>query len=103
MALGDLEAHGRLDQRQLATRQQMQPATMSLLVRELRAEGLVEETPDPRDRRRRNLRLTATGRDRLARDRKRLASPLGEVLAGLRPGERQALEIAVPALLRILD
>lgn len=102
MALGDLEAHGPLTQRQLAARQQVQPATMSLLVRELRAEGLVEETPDPRDARRRNLRLTRAGAARLARDRERLAAPLGAVLVGLHSDERDALAVVLPALLRIL-
>lgn len=103
MVLGDLETHGVLHQRQLADRQQLRPATMSLLVRELRAEGLVDETPDPRDRRRRHLRLTRAGRARFARDSERLALPLGEVLAGLDPTERQALNIVLPALLRMHD
>lgn len=103
MALGDLEAHGPLTQRQLSARQQVRPATMSLLVRELRAEGLAEETPDPRDARRRNLSLTRAGAARLARDRERLATPLREVLTGLHADERAALAVVLPALLRILD
>lgn len=102
MALGDLQAHGPLGQRQLAARQGITPATVSLLVRELHTEGLVEETPDPRDARRRRLRLTAAGAARLAHDHELLAAGLAEVLAGLHADERPTVSAAIAALLRVL-
>lgn len=102
LALADLEFHGPLSQRQLAARQGVTPATISLLVRELRAEGLVEATPDPRDARRRRLRLTRAGAMRLARDRGRLGAALADVGAGLDEAERRAVAAVLPALLREL-
>lgn len=103
LALGDLQSRGPLTQRRLAARQGVTPATMSLLVRELRAEGLVAETRDPRDARRRRLHPTTAGVARLERDMAHLAAPLASVLADLREDERRALAAALPALLRALD
>jgi len=102
MALGDLRAHGPLSQRQLAEREGVTPATISLLVRELRAEGLVDETADPHDARRRRLRLTRAGAGRLEHDLERLSGALADLPLSFSGGERRALAAALPVLLREL-
>jgi len=101
-ALGDLRAHGPLSQRRLAERERMTPATISVLVRELRAEGLVAESADPRDARRRRLQLTSAGAARLDRDLERLGAVLADLPEGLSAAERRALAAALPPLLREL-
>jgi len=101
--LADLQTHGALTQRELAARQDVTRATMSLLVRELKAGHLIDERPDPDDARRRRLDITATGRGRLADDRERLASSLSGAVAALGPGDRALLADALPILQRILE
>ncbi|MGH8128916.1 MAG: MarR family winged helix-turn-helix transcriptional regulator [Gammaproteobacteria bacterium] len=101
--LRDLQLRGPLTQRQLATLQAVRPATMSVLVRELRTQELVAETLDPKDARRRSLHITSDGEQRLTADYERLAVPLSEVIANLSPDERHALDSALPALLRALE
>lgn len=101
-ALSDLQAHGALGHGELAGRLAVRPATMSLLVRELKAAGLVVEYADPRDARRRRLQITDAGRRRLADDRGRLAEPLSGIAARLDPADREALAAALPGLLRAL-
>lgn len=102
MALEELRRHGPLTQSELATRQAMAPATVSVLVRELRAEGLVDETPDPDDGRRRLLSLNAAGAARLERDRGHVATAAREWLGDMGAEERESLAAALPVLLRRL-
>jgi len=101
--LADLQTHGALTQRELAARQDLTPATMSLLVRELRAGRLIDERPDPDDSRRHRLGITAAGRARLADDRERLAASLSGTVAGLGPHEQAMLADALPILQRVLE
>lgn len=101
-ALSDLHAYGALSQSELAHRLSVRPATISLLVRELKAGGLVAEYADPGDARRRRLEITEAGRRRLDTDRERLAAPLSALVAGLDPADRAALAAALPGLLRAL-
>lgn len=101
--LADLQTHGALTQRELASRQDVTPATMSLLVRELRAGHLIEERPDPDDARRRRLYITAGGRGRLAEDRERLAASLSGTVSALDPDEQAVLAAALPILQRVLE
>lgn len=100
--LADLRAHGARAQGDLARSQAVRPATMSLLVRELKAGGLVGESADPGDARRRLVEITDAGRRRLAEDRARLAEPLSAAVAALDPEDRAALAAALPRLLRAL-
>ncbi|MGA7965929.1 MAG: MarR family transcriptional regulator [Gammaproteobacteria bacterium] len=101
--LADLQTHGALTQRELAARQGITPATMSLLVRELRAGYLIDERSDPDDARRRRFDITAKGRGRLAEDRGRLAASLSGVISALGSDEQVALADALAVLQRALD
>lgn len=100
--LADMQAHGALTQRELAARQGITSATMSLLVRELRAGQLIDDRPDPHDARRRRLDITAAGRRRLADDRGRLAASLSGVVSALGSDEQVALVRALSVLQRAL-
>lgn len=83
MVLKDLATLGPLSQRELADLEQVRPATLSLLVRELLAEGLVSQETNESDRRAVRVAITAAGRDRLERDAARLAQVLEKELGSL--------------------
>ncbi|MGH8273884.1 MAG: MarR family transcriptional regulator [Gammaproteobacteria bacterium] len=83
MVLKDLSLLGPLNQRQLADIEQLRPATLSLLMKELLAEGLVSRTADANDRRALRVRITPAGQARLERDGARLAQSLEPLLAAL--------------------
>lgn len=93
MVLKDLTLLGPLNQRELADIEQLRGATMSLLVKELLAEGLVSREPDASDRRAVIVRITAAGRERLQRDGVYLARSLEAILEPLD-------DVAVAELLR---
>lgn len=63
--------------------------------------GYVTREPDPEDRRRSRLRLTAAGSEILARGRAELAAATEELLGGLTAEERAGLEAAVPGMRRV--
>lgn len=77
--------------------------SVSTLVNHLVSAGYVVRETDPADRR--AVRLTATrhGVDRLDRWADRRAQLFGEQLALMDPADRDALEAALPALLRLAD
>jgi DNA-binding MarR family transcriptional regulator len=83
MALKLLQAAGPLSQKQLADLEQVRPATMSVLVKNLLAEGLVAREPDPNDKRAVKISITAAGNKRLARDGAVLVDALQELLESL--------------------
>lgn len=83
MVLKDLEVLGPLSQRELADLEQVCPATLSLLVRELLTEGLVSRETDTSDRRAVRIRITAAGKDRLESDATHLAQILDKALGPL--------------------
>lgn len=72
-ALAKLGDEGSVSQNRLGRLTAMDPATMQGVVRRLIARGLVRRDPDPVDRRRTMLRLSAPGRRLVAR-----AIPLGK-------------------------
>lgn len=83
MVLKDLATLGPLSQRELAHLEQVRPATLSLLARELLAEELVSREVDAGDRRAVSVSITADGRNRLERDAARLAQVLEKALGSL--------------------
>ncbi|MGH8226097.1 MAG: MarR family winged helix-turn-helix transcriptional regulator [Gammaproteobacteria bacterium] len=83
MVLNDLAQLGPLSQRELADIEQVRPATLSLLVKELLTEGLVSREADENDRRAVRVCITPAGRDRLERDATRLAQVLEKALESL--------------------
>ena len=62
------------------------PSTMVQLVDELEAAGLAKRRPHPRDRRAREVVLTAKGRRLRERGRQMAGQVENEVLGGLTPG-----------------
>ena len=66
-------------------------STMVSLIDQLEEAGLANRRPSPRDRRAREITLTAEGRKRLGRARRLLSEAEDEVLAGLAAGERDEL------------
>ena len=73
---------------------------MVAAINELAEGKLVERSPDPSDRRRNIISLTAAGKRQLRRLEKRLAETQDELLAPLSPEERQRL---TQLLSRLLD
>ena len=87
----------------LATRLRLAPSTVSGLISQMMAAGLVERGTDPADRRVAVVELSEHGRRQLAdwhaAHRERIAVALGE----LGPRERAAIDAALPALSQLVD
>ena len=98
--LATLERFGPASQADLGRRSGIHLSDMVAAINELADRGLVERTPDPADRRRNTITLTAAGRRQLRRLEKRLAQTQDELLAPLTPEERQRL---TELLARLLD
>jgi DNA-binding MarR family transcriptional regulator len=78
------------------------PNTVSTLVGELVALGLLERRPDPDDRRAARLELTAAAHERIRRFRDERDRLLAAALAELDAGDVAALRASLPALERLL-
>jgi DNA-binding MarR family transcriptional regulator len=85
----------------LAKAEGVKPPTMSKLVAELEAEGLVEKSADPRDRRGLVIAATARGRKIMLQGRDRRLALLKERLGRLDARETALLAGAAPVLLKI--
>src|SRR5579872_1762568 len=87
----------------LAVRLRLAPSTVSGLIGQMMAAGLVERGTDPSDRRAAVVVLSADGRQQLAEwhaaHRRRIAAALGD----LGSGERAAIDAALPALSHLVD
>ncbi|RTL66861.1 MAG: MarR family transcriptional regulator [Pseudonocardiaceae bacterium] len=77
--------------------------TVSTLVNQLVAAGLLQRTPDPADRRAARLQLTDAARARLARWRAARSALVTAGIAELSAAEQSALSAALPALARLTD
>jgi DNA-binding MarR family transcriptional regulator len=102
--LGRLDRSGPSGVSDLAAAERMRPQSMAQTVADLEDSGLVRRRPDPGDRRRTLVELTALGREALAEDRhhregwlaQAIDSDLGEV-------EQETLRAAVELLRRLAD
>ena len=110
LTLGQVTVLGRLDREgpagtsDLAAGERVRPQSMAATVAALAAAGLVERRPDPVDRRRILIALTAHGRETLAADRRRRDAWLAEALRNdLTERERAILAEAATLLARIAD
>jgi DNA-binding MarR family transcriptional regulator len=83
----------------LAQAEGVKPPTMSKLVAELEASGLVEKSPDPKDGRGLVISATAKGRKIMLQGRDRRLAILKQRLAGLSRADILRLEAAAPLLL----
>lgn len=86
---------------ELADAEQVRPPTISRLVKDLEAEGLVERLADPRDGRVQRVRATARGRRLLKDGRARRVAALTSDLEALPTGDLEILEHAATLLERL--
>lgn len=100
-ALSVLVFAGPLTMGELAAAEQVQPPTITRLVRELERDGLVARTTDPGDRRVQRVRATPRGRRLLLAGRARRVAALAADLARLAPEDRQLLDRAAVLLARL--
>lgn len=96
--LGTLRRRGPVTLGELAAAEQVQPPTMTRVVSDLEARGLVVREPDEKDRRLVIVRLTHEGEALLAADRERRDAWLNQRLRELTAEERAVLRQAVPLL-----
>lgn len=86
----------------LATAEQVRPPSITRIVRELEARGLVVREATAQDRRVQRVRATAKGRRVLEAGRARRVASLAAALAALPPAELAALEHAAAILERVV-
>jgi DNA-binding MarR family transcriptional regulator len=101
--LGTIDREGPLTPTQLATRERVQPPSMSRVVAALDQMGLVRRAAHETDRRQCLIELTAQGRALLAEDRSRREAWLAQRLDELSATEREALRAVAPILDRLAD
>jgi DNA-binding MarR family transcriptional regulator len=97
--LATLEEFGPASQAALGRRSGIHVSDMVATINELADRKLVERVPDPSDRRRNIISLTAAGKRHLRRLEKQLAETQDELLAPLSPEERQRLTALLSRLL----
>jgi DNA-binding MarR family transcriptional regulator len=97
----DVEGPSRITD--LAVAEHVAQPTMTVLVRRLEEDGLVERTPDPGDARSSRIALTEDGRAELNAVRRDRAAFLARRLDQLDPAAREALAAALPAIDDLLD
>ena len=104
IALGRLERDGPQSVSDLAAAERLRPQSMAQTVNELEADGLVTRWPDPGDRRRALVDLTAEGREMILADRRQREGWLATAIArDLSDDEQASLERAVALLRRLAD
>jgi DNA-binding MarR family transcriptional regulator len=101
--LGRLDREGPASVSDLAQAQRVRPQSMAQTVGDLEADGLVERNPDPGDRRRAMVSLTAAGLERIEADRAAREGWLVKALEALPESDRETVEHAVEILTRIAD
>ncbi len=102
-ALATIERHGPLTPSELAAAERIQRPTATRVVARLEAEGLVERTGDPADRRVTLVSVTRGGRDLLRRLRTRKNVYLARRLRDMPAEDLAALERAADVLERLLE
>jgi DNA-binding MarR family transcriptional regulator len=104
VVLGRLDREGPQSVSDLALKERVRPQSMAQTVADLESDGYVERRPDPDDRRRALVELTATGRTVLAEDRGQREGWLARAIAErLSPEEQRVLAHAVEILRRLVQ
>jgi DNA-binding MarR family transcriptional regulator len=102
--LGRLDRCGPQSVSDLATAERVRPQSMAQTVSELEGDDLVARHPDPVDRRRAVVELTAQGRAVLQADRRQREGWLAGAIANdLSPAEQAVLSDAVELLRRLAE
>jgi DNA-binding MarR family transcriptional regulator len=95
-------ADGALTLSVLAKRRRVSLQSMSELIQVLVERGWIARAPDPNDRRQHLLQLTAHGRAHYERAQEMAVRQLAPLLAQLSGDEMAAVQLALPALHRVL-
>jgi DNA-binding MarR family transcriptional regulator len=101
--LGRLDREGPCSVADLAQAERVRPQSMAQTVGDLEADALVERNPDPDDRRRALVSLTAAGQARIEADRRAREGWLVKALEELPEGDRETIARAVAILGRLAD
>jgi DNA-binding MarR family transcriptional regulator len=101
--LGRLDREGPASVSDLAQAMRVRPQSMAQTVGDLEGEGMVERNPDPDDRRRALVSLTAAGQARIAADRAAREGWLVKALEELSDSDRETIERSVEVLARLAD
>jgi DNA-binding MarR family transcriptional regulator len=101
--LGRLDRCGPKSVSDLAAAERVRPQSMAQTVGDLEADALVERKPDPDDRRRALVKLTAAGKARIEADRAAREGWLVKALEELPDADRETVEQAVEILKRVAD
>jgi DNA-binding MarR family transcriptional regulator len=101
--LGRLDRCGAQSVSDLASAERVRPQSMAQTVGDLEADALVEREPDPGDRRRALVNLTAAGKARIDADRAAREGWLVKALEELPDADRQTVERSVEILARLAD
>jgi DNA-binding MarR family transcriptional regulator len=96
-------AEGPLTLSTLAKKRHVSLQAAGELVQSLVTRGWIVRTPDPVDRRQSQLQLTDEGRTRYQRAQERMVNHLAPLLCKLTAQEMKAIQIAFPALHRVLS
>ncbi len=102
-ALVTVERRGPLTPSELAEIERVKRPTATRTLRVLGEAGLVERAPDPEDGRSALVSITATGRERLRRMRRRKNAYLARRMRDLPAGDVETLERAAEILEGILE
>jgi DNA-binding MarR family transcriptional regulator len=101
--LFQISRHRGIGVRDLAALERMSAAAMSGYVDRLERAGLVQRTPNVKDRRRHGLSVTPEGERVLRSVRSRRTAWLASRLERLSPEELEAIDAAVEPLLQLLE
>lgn len=96
--IAELHDVGRLSQQQLADRLRLKKSTVSRLIDQLEAAGIVRRVPNPDDARSVLVELTASGRRRASRLHQARTQLFTRLVADLGPAERRRIVGALVAL-----
>lgn len=95
-------AAGPLTVSELARRRRVTLQSMGELVQALVARDWITRVPDPNDRRQQLLTLTEHGRRHYLRTKEQILAQITPLIAQLSPEELAAVQVALPALRRVL-
>ncbi len=98
--LMELERHGELNQRELAEKTRVTPATMSGTLKRMEKAGFIQRTADENDARISRVRLTEAGHAQCENARRGFDSACHKILAGL---DDDSLALLKALLTRIQD
>jgi DNA-binding MarR family transcriptional regulator len=101
--LGRLDREGPASVSELAQALRVRPQSMAQTVGDLEAEAMVERNPDPDDRRRAIVSLTAAGQARIEADRAAREGWLVKALDELPDEDRETIERSVEILNRLAE